>query len=139
MANLSRVPSEVCMAQSFEDRLRGLANRFSQESAAMRGHTQSIWANDRGTIRDTGARLEIGMVPTSSGLLVPESAARPAQPIDQILTYLDGEEIFGQSIPLEAVPRMLSDVSAEQAAAWAAHWLAKLGHPRASRRTLDAE
>jgi hypothetical protein len=127
------------VVQDFEDRLRQSARHLAGQAAGLQTHVLPLQAGKRFLAGNAVMRLENKLVRISSGLLVPESAVRPAQPIDQILTYLDAEEMFGQPVPPEAAARMVSVLSVEQTVAWAAHWLAKLGRPGAARRDVDSE
>lgn len=77
-------------------------------------------------------------VETPSGLLVPASVTRPAQPMDQFKTYLNAVDTMGAPVPLEMVVRHLSTVPLEVALRWCANWMARLRQPGIRQREVDA-
>ena len=76
--------------------------------------------------------------PTSSGLFVPSSAARPAEPIDQIQVYLTAPEVLGVSVSRDEVINQLAQVSLEIAIPWIAGWLSRLHAPLARQGDVDS-
>ena len=72
-----------------------------------------------------------------TGLLVPSSAVRDAQPIDQFKVYLLADEVLGRSIPLEGVIEALRRTPLELAIRWCAGWMSRLRAPAATHNQVD--
>lgn len=74
-----------------------------------------------------------------SGLLIPNGAAVPPQPIDQVITYLTAPEVLGQSISVQQVRLHLQRVSLRHTVEFASHWLTALNKPSVTRSEVDEQ
>lgn len=82
--------------------------------------------------------LATGYVQRSSGIFVPEAAARGPAPIDLITTYVTAEEIFDQRLGLEFVRYVLPQVSRGSLLRWCAELLGFYEALGASRKEIDS-
>jgi hypothetical protein len=75
----------------------------------------------------------------TNGLLLPERFVVPANPIDQVSTYLTLEEVFGREIPMELFDAEMRAFPLRETLGFAAGIMAKLRDPRLSRSDVDQE
>ena len=76
--------------------------------------------------------------PLASGLLVPTSVSKGAQPIDQVKVYLTAGESLGAEVPFDQIAALLAGISLEIAVPWVTQWLAALHVPGATQAEVDA-
>ena len=85
------------------------------------------------------ASLEQVYRATPSGLLIPGRYLAPANPIDQVSTYLTSEEVFGFEIPISHLETEMQALPLVETLAFAAGIMASLRRPGSSRSDVDQQ
>ena len=127
--------------QELQAQIDRLMRQFAaNEPVELRSYLAAAAPNQVRLMGSTASAIMSSYVQTDSGLIVPQSAARAAIPLDQILKYLTAAELFpGLPVPDGFVERQLPRVGLDDVLIFVAMLVNPFRRPGAVRKDLDLE